>query len=219
MGGIVESVFGSDTQQTSGNTSGTRLRKEDQTAIRGQQGVVTQQTNQFQNLLQQLQQQAAGSTPTLQTPQFGQGLDAVSQGLISQATQQQKQGLQGQQRQNTQQFRNNPAVAQILNAQAAAQTQLASNPLQFQAQQLQDNRQINRAQATNQSLLQQQQAGQAGRAEQAGFGGQTLASGGGLLQQLMGLGQLFGEQYGQGQQSQQKAGVLGNIFGGNFLGL
>lgn len=76
--------------------------------------------------------------PTLNTqfapPKFSDQLDAFSQNLVSQGSQDAASRLAAQQRQIGQQFGgSNPALAQILQAQAGVQSQLGQNPAIFQA--------------------------------------------------------------------------------------
>lgn len=246
MGGVVESVIGSNKKQNQTQTSGINFAPGDEAALRSQQGDLRAQIGAHQSFLGGLQNKALNAAPQLQTnaglntnyvqPQFQNGLDANSRALLSQQVQSQQNQLGAQQRQIGQQFRNNPVLAKILGSQAQSQAQLAQNPLAFQVQQGQDLRALQRAEGTNQALNQLNQAllsggqfqnqalgqqfglGQAARGEAAGFGQQSIAGSQQVFQNLNDLARLFGQQYGTGQTQSESKGILGQLFGSG-LGL
>lgn len=115
-----------------------------------------------------LQTQFGQYNPNLSTefkgPQFSNQLDSYSQNVLAQGVQAQNQKLQAVQKQIAQRFQGQGGLSQILQSQAAAQSQLASNPLLFQAATAQRGREGQewqmgqQAQAqTNQARLAQQQ--------------------------------------------------------------
>lgn len=200
----------------------------------GQQiGTNAQQIAGQQGQLGNYQGQAAGSSSMLgsplqlntnfQGPQFGQGLDARGQALQSQELQNRMAGQERQQNQIAQQFRGNQGLASVLGAQSAAQSQLANNPLAFQAAEARNQQMISENQATNQAqqLGNQAQLGQLqGRSQQqqgllsglqnaAQFGQQQTNLGQTALnQQGQGL-----EAYGQKVQNQKQEGRSGGLLG------
>jgi len=211
MGNAIEPIFGGSKQQQTQEAAQkfTQFLPEDIAAIRGQQGNVAAQTGAFSDFANQLAGSGLGYLGNLQT-QFGSNApDQTSLQNISQEIQRQKAGLGAQQRQNLQTFRNNPAVAQILNSQLAGQQQLAQNPLAFQASQEQAAREIGLGQAQNQANLQGIQA----LGSILGLSGQGLSAQNQLLQSLASLGQQFGTQqtYGSSNTLQESGGLLGQI--------
>lgn len=203
----------------------------------GQQiGTNAGQLDALQGRLGGYEQRAASSAPQLgqvslntefQGPQFGQGLDARGQALMSQELQN-RQAQQARQQQNiAQQFGGrNPGLAGVLSAQSQAQSQLANNPLAFQAAEARNSQMINEANAmqqaqqltnqarvgqqgfNNQSQLQQQQ-GLLSALQNAGNFGQAQSQAGSqaLAQQLQGLGV-----YGRQDQNTQQSGRSGGLF-------
>ena len=133
-------------------------------------------------------------------PKFSNELDAFSRNNIAAGTQAQNERLATMQAQNNAQFRNNPALARAMNAQAAARTQLSQNPLFFQAAQAQRAREGQefqlgqQAQALgNNSLLQQMEAnanlqgmGNAALAQRLQMQGAPMQAQGNLLSMLAG---------------------------------
>ncbi len=128
-------------------------------------------------------------------PQFSNTLDAFSNAMISQGQQAGQQRLNATQSQTSQQFRGNPAVAQILNRQAAATSQVNQNPLMFQAANDQRQRE------GMQYQLEQQAQGQTNQARLAQ--GQELAR----LLQLGNQTTATQSEYGANLQGLQNAAV------------
>lgn len=254
IGGIGSALFGkTNTTNTTGTTTAQQiLRPEDIAAIRAQQNAQQQQTQQFQNLLQTLQQASLRPQQGLNTqfagpaqiqafnPQFSQGLDPMSQALISQGAQALAQQAATQRGAVARQFGGSqPEVARILQSQIAAQSALQQNPLAFQAVQQQTARELgqqglglqaaqanNQAQlqqaaqgalfqqAANQAILQQQEAQTAQRNEAANLGSAGLNAGQSLLSTLTVLANLFGQQQTtQNQETKQKSGGLLSFLG------
>lgn len=152
-------------------------------ALEQAQAAFQQQAGAQQGILGQLQQQAQQQGQNVLGQLQGGQLDPQSQALISQEQQRRAQAQQGQQARIQQQFGGDPRLARLLGQQSATQSQLAQNPLAFQAQQGQQQR-----------LLGQLQAGQAGRGEVAGLGAQGLGQQAGLLQSLSALAPILGQQ-------------------------
>ena len=208
----------------------TTFRPEDVAALQGAQQGLVQQTQQQQNLTNALQQQAAQGAPSLnsQYNQFSQykaappgQLDALGKNLVTQGTQQLQQVAGAQQRALAQQFGGQPGIAQALGRQAAMNARLQANPLLMQAAQGSSDRgfqigqaQQNAQQLSNQALLQQAQAAQTTRQEQAGYGQQGLQSQQALLPIFSQLAQQFGTQNTTGVQNQNtlQGGVKQNAF-------
>jgi hypothetical protein len=201
------------------------------------------------SLLGNYQSQAAGSAPTLNTnfgsanlntnfqaPQFGQGLDARGQGLLALEMGNRRAALERQQSQIQQQFKNNPALASILQSQQAAQGQLNNNPLAFQAAEARNSQMINESNATNNAQqlgnqAQLQQVGSQNDATQlsntakvgqqnsllqglqsaAGFGMQQNQLGNSAMAQLQSAIDIFSPKSQAQQQKGQSGGLLSGI--------
>lgn len=254
--GIAKSLFGTGSSSQGSSQSGYDLGMPGQSQqgvagefanqIRNQTGINQAGIEQQQRNFNNYQNTARDSSANLQKnfgsanlntefagPQFGQGLDATANQLISSERGAQQAGLQRNLQGLSQQFRNNPALAKILGSQATAQSQLASNPLAFQAMQEQRGREIQQNQATNQAqgltndarLAQtgsQNQAGQLGNQAQLQQQNSVLsalqnAGNFGQAQNQMGQ-QLIGNQqsglgtFGKQVQNQQQSGRAGGLF-------
>ena len=220
--------------QTTNQVSQTTFRPEDQAAILNQQRVYNDWVNGYQRLgnnsanMSEANQvnlgtgfRGAGLNTEFQGFQGSQGLDTTSKNLISSELGNRQAAQQRQQQNIMQQFAGrNPGLARVLQAQNAAQGQLANNPLAFQAFQQQGGREMQayglnqQAQLnTNQArLAQQEQANQA-----LGMGNQAQ-----LQQQQGNLGalqQAFGQRQGLlgNQQSLMQAlGQLAQGYGTNI---
>lgn len=193
MGGIGGELFGKKESQQQQQTNQTIFRPQDQARLEDQTARYQGQANQVADLFANLSNRAlnnnlqtnAGLNTQFSRPQFGPNLDPTSQALMAQEFQNRGNQLQTQQNQIAQQFRNNPALAQILQAQAGSQAQLANNPLAFQAMNAQGARQIEQANFLNQVQGLENQAKLAG----AEFGNQARL---GNLQNLVAAGN-FGQ--------------------------
>jgi hypothetical protein len=161
-----------------------------------------------------LAQQAAGRLQTgfapVNLPQFQdprqQGLDPLSQALVSQGRQQISGQAAAQQRGIAQQFRNQPGVSNILQRQAASQSALQQNPLVFQAgreqaaQGLQSQEFANRqALAQAQANAAQQQLSNQAITQQFALQSAPSAAEQNLLANLSGLAALTGTRVGKGK--------------------
>ena len=243
MSGMISKSIGGEktTQFQEGNQrQSTEFRPQDLTNLQqAQQGLIGQ-TQGFQGLTSQLQQQAAQQgAPQLQT-QFNQAaglqafqpgqLDALGRQQVSQGTQALNQQAATQQRALAQQFGGQPGIAQALGQQTAMRARLQANPLLMQAgeqsaargfqtaagQQQLAQLQAQQQQAANQAQLQQQQAGQSARQEQAGLAGTGLQSQQQLLPLLSQLAGQMGTQVSQSDQAQRsRVGGFVQNAGGN----
>lgn len=204
-----QGLFGTGTSQQQSSTSQMDFRPEDIQAIRNQQLALQGGTG---NLLQQLQQsqQAVqqGYQPITRDFAFSASPDALTRGLAALGTQQLAQQAGAQQKQIAQQFRGDPNASRVLQAQAAIQQRLASNPLLFNAMQMQQGREL---QAAGQNLTQQQAANQAVLNREQALSGLAQTGVGAqqnLLATLLGLGQAFGKQ----QTTTTMTGRSGGLF-------
>lgn len=209
MGGLfgVGGLFGG--QQPRGSTEYTDFNPQDMQALResvahnkeqvsAAQGQIGSLSNNFNSNFGQYGTQLNSSfgqhAPQLNTnfqgPQFGNDLDSFSQNMISQGANANQQKLATQQGQLQQQFGGkNPALAGILSAQAASNSQMGQNPMAFQAAAAQRARQ-------GQEFQLQQQSQALGNAAQLAQGQE-----GSRLQSLGNATQL--------QQSQNNANLQG----------
>lgn len=236
IGGKKTSEHTVGSQQTS-----TQFRPEDAAALQQQMQAVQAQNQGVTTLTGQLQNQArTQGAPTLAqsvgmqqfTPQFSNAPDAMSRALVSQGTQGLNQQAATQQQALQRSLAGSPGVASVLGRQAAMQSRLQANPLQFQAAQQQAGRELgqqqlglqaaghnsqnlfNQFQLQNQAALQQAQANQANRAEQLGYGQAGMAANQALLSNLSQLAQQFGTQNTNSEQnSTQRSGGIAQNFG------
>jgi hypothetical protein len=223
--GLNNELFGKNetTKRDSSGSQFTTFRPQDEATLTAQrnslEGLGNLQNQQLFNLSQQQLQSRAPQLGTnfgqfnanlntnFQGPQFSQTLDPTSQNILAQELGNRQAQLQRQQQGIQQQFggRNNQ-LAQILQSQAGAQSQLANNPLAFQALQQQGGRE-----AQNYQLGQQAQQ----------LGNQALLSQQGFNAGLQGQGnQALAQQFGLNAQNfQNQAGALGaaNAFQSNLL--
>lgn len=241
MGGITKSIFGSNDKQTGQQVTSNQYNPQDMARLQEQSAQYQGLANNLSGFLSGLSNRALNNAPQLQTnanlntnfqrPVFSQGLDAQSQALLAQEFQARNNQLGTQQNQIAQQFRNNPALAQILQAQAGAQSQLANNPLAFQAGNMQSQRQINEANAINQIMQGENQArlqsgefGNTARLNQANamlqnlqaagaFGQQGLQTQGSVFDMLRGLADMGKTSTTDTSQQSRSAGLLGQVSG------
>lgn len=160
--------------------------------VSGQNGFLSNLQNQFSAPNQQFNYGVAtnaNQNSNFSTPQFSNGLNPIGQAMQSQGIANNQATGQAQMNQNSQNFSNNPALANMLNSQVASQTQLNNNPLGFQAQMGQDTVGINRSNAINSAISQSNQA----NLNQANFQNQGLGQYnnmlGNNLQMAAGMGQ------------------------------
>lgn len=197
-----------------GQSSGLNFRNQDLSNIRDSQAALGSQTGQFQGQADNAYSQGMQNVGNIQTDFGAKPLDAFSNQLISGEQGRQMAGLNTQQNQISQQFQNNPGLANILNQQASNTQKLQQNPLAFAAQQ----NQMQRQQAGNQAQLQQLGA----RGQTLGFAQQGLGAQQNMLGQNLGVGQALAQQAGtnQGQQNQRQGGLFENtagMFGANGI--
>lgn len=204
--GALGSLLGS--QKT--GTSYTEFRPEDIQAIRSAQTTYQQMVP---GLLSDLEARQKAVLTGVQAPSrefaFSQQADPLTRAMASMGSQQLGEQASAQRQAIASQFRGQPGLSNVLQAQANIQSRLQQNPLLFQAFQQQQGRELAQAQ---QQLAQQEAANQAimGR-EQLGANlammrPQAQAS---LLNTLFQLGQGFGKNVSK----EETQGLLGRIFG------
>lgn len=204
--GLAQGLFGTASKTTT--RSSTEFRPEDIKSIRGAQAGYEQM---LPGLLSDLAARQQAVLSGVQAPSrefaFSQQADPLTRAMASMGSQQLGEQASAQRQAIASQFRGQPGLSNILQAQANIQSRLQQNPLLFQAFQQQQGRELAQAQ---QQLAQQEAANQAimGR-EQLGANlammrPQAQAS---LLNTLFQLGQGFGTQV----QEQKSRG--GGLFG------
>lgn len=179
---------------------------------------------------------SANLNTNFQAPQFGTGLDARGQQLMSQELGNRRAQLDAGQNQIASQFKNNPKLAAILGMQNSAQGKLNNNPLAFQAAEARNGQMINEANATNNAQqlsnnanlqqtgsqndalsqgnnakLQQQQSLLQGLQSAAGFGQMRGAAGQQGLSQLSQLLDVYAPKAEAQQQKSSSGGLLSGI--------
>ena len=246
----METIFGSNksSRENTNGLSQTLYNPQDAAAVRAQQANVMnagQRQNQFLSSLQgqaNPQGQAfkygyktdAGLGTNFQAPTLTGELGQIGQQTLSNALGQSRAALGTQQAQLAQQFRNNPALAQILQQQAATQNTLNNNPLAFQAKQAENQAVIQNAGLQNQALEQANAARLAGSQfqnqgigqynQQVGanyglasqLGQQQLGNQNAMLESLQTLAKMFGQNVTENRASSLSGseGILGKFTGG-----